>query len=59
MADQRFSKRLASALEQAGMKQADLIHAAAEQGRKLGKSQVSQYVSGKTVPRRDVRALLA
>ncbi|WP_144744250.1 aminotransferase class I/II-fold pyridoxal phosphate-dependent enzyme [Enorma burkinafasonensis] len=59
MADQRFSKRLASALEQAGMKQADLIHAAAEQGKKLGKSQVSQYVSGKTVPRRDVMELLA
>ncbi len=59
MADQRFSKRLASALEQAGMKQADLIHAAAEQGRTLGKSQVSQYVSGKTLPRRAVVQLLA
>ncbi|WP_273383023.1 aminotransferase class I/II-fold pyridoxal phosphate-dependent enzyme [Enorma phocaeensis] len=59
MADQRFSERLVHAMGRAGMKQADLIHAAALRGKKLGKSQVSQYASGKTVPRRDVMELLA
>ncbi|WP_102371493.1 aminotransferase class I/II-fold pyridoxal phosphate-dependent enzyme [Enorma phocaeensis] len=59
MADQRFSERLVHAMGHAGMKQADLIHAAALRGKKLGKSQVSQYASGKTVPRRDVMELLA
>ena len=41
------------------MNQADVIHSAAQHGKKLGKSQVSQYVSGKTTPRRDVMELLA
>ena len=36
-------------------KQADLIRMAADRGSKLGKSQVSQYVSGKTLPRPLVR----
>lgn len=54
-----FSARLIEAMSRAGMKQADVIHAASEYGGKLGKSQVSQYVSGKTVPRRNVMALLA
>ena len=59
MAVTTFAERLSEAMESAGMKQADLIRAAAERGRKLGKSQVSQYVSGKTLPRQDVLALLA
>ena len=42
------------ALEQRGMRQSDLIRVAAQQGIKLGKSQISQYVSGKTTPRADV-----
>ncbi|WP_374938213.1 aminotransferase class I/II-fold pyridoxal phosphate-dependent enzyme [Collinsella intestinalis] len=42
-----------------GLKQADLIRMAADRGSKLGKSQVSQYVSGKTLPRRAVVQLLA
>ena len=42
-----------------GMKQVDLIRAAEERGQKLGKSQVSQYVSGKTLPRRDVLEILS
>ena len=54
-----FAERLRSAMGSAGMKQADLIRRAAERGKKLGKSQVSQYVSGKTVPRRDVMRTLA
>lgn len=49
-----FSDRLARALEQRDMRQSDLIRIAAQQGIKLGKSQVSQYVSGKTMPRADV-----
>ena len=54
-----FSERLSEAMARAGLKQADLIHIASQRGKKLGKSQVSQYVSGKTVPRRNVVALLA
>ncbi len=54
-----FSHRLKEAMAEAGLKQSDLIRLAAEQGQKLGKSQVSQYVSGKVVPRGDVMALLA
>ena len=41
------------------MNQADVIHSAVQYDKKLGKSQVSQYVSGKTTPRRDVMELLA
>ena len=59
MSEQSFADRLAKAMAAAGLKQADLVHAAAERGKKLGKSQVSQYVSGKTIPRQDVMALLA
>lgn len=54
-----FSARLIEAMSRAGMKQTDVIHAASKYGGRLGKSQVSQYVSGKTVPRRNVMALLA
>ena len=46
-----FSKRLKQAMEQKGLKQVDLIRIAAERGQKLGKSQLSQYLNGKTVPR--------
>ena len=59
MAHETFSSRLKSAMERKGFKQADLINAAVIRGKKLGKSQVSQYVSGKTKPRADVVALLA
>ena len=54
-----FQNRLNAAMVRAGLKQADLVRMAAERGQKLGKSQVSQYVSGKVSPRRDVLALLA
>lgn len=54
-----FSARLIEAMARTGMKQTDVIHAAPKYGGRLGKSQVSQYVSGKTVPRRNVMALLA
>lgn len=59
MADDTFAGRLADAMADAGFKQADAIRVAGELGGRLGKSQVSQYVSGKTLPRADVMALLA
>ena len=54
-----FSARLKNAMAAKGFKQSDLIREAAVRGAKLGKSQVSQYVSGKTLPRKDVLELLA
>ena len=59
MSHETFAERLATAMAEQGLKQADLVHAAAERGEKLGKSQVSQYVSGKVVPRANVVRLLA
>ena len=56
---QLFALRLRAGMERCGLKQADLIRLAAQHGAKLGKSQVSQYVSGKTMPRPDVAALLS
>ena len=57
--NETFADRLKAAMDERGMKQADLIAAGARLGIKLGKSQVSQYVSGKTRPRRDVADSLA
>lgn len=54
-----FSERFSSTLKRNNIKQIDLIRMAEEQGIKLGKSQISQYVSGKTVPRRDMLVFLA
>ncbi|MEE8703885.1 MAG: aminotransferase class I/II-fold pyridoxal phosphate-dependent enzyme [Olsenella sp.] len=54
-----FPERLSQAMGERGLKQVDLLRMAAERGQKLGKSQLSQYVSGKTLPRRDSLALLA
>ncbi len=59
MSHETFAERLATAMAEQGFKQADLVHAAAARGEKLGKSQVSQYVSGKVVPRANVVRLLA
>ena len=59
MSHETFAERLATAMAEQGLKQADLVHAAAARGEKLGKSQVSQYVSGKVVPRANVVRLLA
>ncbi|HIY79485.1 MAG TPA: aminotransferase class I/II-fold pyridoxal phosphate-dependent enzyme [Candidatus Olsenella excrementavium] len=59
MAQALFADRLRQAMAERGLKQADLVHAASERGEKLGKSQVSQYVSGKVVPRANVVRLLA
>ena len=54
-----FSDRLKSAMEQKHLKQVDLIRIASQQGVKLGKSHISQYVSGKTIPRNDILHFLA
>ena len=59
MSKELFAQRLKQAMEQSGQKQVDLVQAAARQGIKLGKSHVSQYVNGKTMPRRDVLHFLA
>ena len=54
----RFAHILTTALKQQHLRQVDLVLKAKEHGIKLGKSQVSQYLSGKTIPRRDVIAAL-
>ena len=59
MSDTTFAERLKLKMGEKNLKQADLIRNAQILGKKLGKSQVSQYVSGKTLPRRDVAAVLA
>lgn len=55
----QFSERLAQAMEDKGLKQVDIIRAAEARGEKLGKSHISQYVSGKTMPRDNILQLLA
>ena len=54
-----FSERLTSAMKTQGLKQVDLIRMAAARNLKLGKSHMSQYVSGKTVPRAEILHFLA
>ncbi len=46
-----FAERLNRAMNESGLKQVDIIRAAEERGLKIGKSHISQYVSGKTTPR--------
>ena len=59
MGQETFADRLRAAMSERSLKQADLIRLASERGAKLGKSQVSQYASGKVEPRADACALLA
>ena len=54
-----FASRFRKAMEQKNMKQVDLIRLAEASGIKLGKSQISQYLSGKTLPRKDTLQFLA
>ena len=54
-----FLERFNKLLNEKGIKQVDLIRLAEEKGVKLGKSQISQYVSGKTLPRKDMLQFLA
>lgn len=59
MSDQAFSGRLQAAMKSKGYKQVDLLKLADIEGVKLGKSQVSQYVSGDAVPRRNIGEFIA
>ena len=59
MSKELFAQRLKASMEKQHMKQIDLVRAAETCGIKLGKSHVSQYVSGKTLPRADVLHFLA
>ena len=55
----QFNDRLNQAMELRGIKQIDFVKAAHEHGVKLGRSHISQYVSGKTRPRKDIEYFLA
>ncbi|MDD3277940.1 MAG: aminotransferase class I/II-fold pyridoxal phosphate-dependent enzyme [Lachnospiraceae bacterium] len=59
MSDTTFATRFKEAMLSQAMKQVDLLHIAEMQGVKLGKSQISQYVSGKAVPRENIGRFLA
>lgn len=59
MAEETFAKRLKTAMEKQGKKQIDLIRMAQERGIKLVKSHMSQYISGKNIPRADILHFLA
>ena len=54
-----FADRLKQSMKDKNLKQIELLRAAEEKGLKLGKSHVSQYVSGKTIPRDNVMKVLA
>lgn len=54
-----FSERLGEAMNKRGLRQADLVRLAVADGVKLGKSQLSQYLSGKTTPRKATLLFLA
>ena len=59
MTESIFAKRFREAMEERTMKQVDILRAAQGQNIKLGKSQISQYVSGKSIPRENVGQILA
>ena len=59
MAETVFAERFLEAMKKNGMKQVDLLKAAENAGIKLGKSQISQYVNGKAVPRENIAQFLA
>ena len=59
MATQDFHLRLKEAMQNKNVKQIDVLRAAQVQNIKLGKSHMSQYVSGKSVPRENILNFLA
>ncbi len=59
MQENIFCARLQEAMAKNSVKQVDIIRAAEEKGIKLGKSHISQYVSGKTIPRDNILNFLA
>ena len=54
-----FASRLKESMNQQQMKPIDHLHLAEEQNLKLGKSHISQYVNGKTMPRAEILQFLA
>ncbi len=54
-----FATRLRTLLQQKKLKQIELVRLAEEKGIKLGKSYISQYLSGKTIPRKEILQFLA
>jgi len=54
-----FSVRLNEKMKERSLRQTDILKAAEKAGIKLGKSHISQYVSGKTVPRENIIRFLA
>ena len=59
MQNNLFAHRLKQSMKDKNLKQIDIMRAAEEKGVKLGKSHISQYVSGKTVPRKEILQFLA
>ena len=59
MQKEQFASRLQASMQKKGIKQIELVRLAEEKGFKLGKSHISQYVSGKTLPRKEVLQFLA
>ena len=59
MNQELFTQRLREAMQLRGYKQVDLVRLAQVRDAKIGKSQVSQYLSGKTAPRASALAILA
>jgi len=54
-----FQERFRDTLKNKKIKQIELVEMAKERGMKLGKSQISQYASGKTQPRKEMLQQLA
>ena len=54
-----FASRLKESMNRQQMKPIDLLHLAEEQNLKLGKSHISQYVNGKTMPRAEILQFLS
>lgn len=59
MSKDSFAERLKTVMNNKNLKQIDITRAADEKGIKLGKSHISQYVSGKTFPRENILCFLA
>ena len=59
MSNSEFSKRLNTAMKEKGLKHVDIIRLAEKNGLKIGKSHISQYVNGKTLPRENILQFLA
>lgn len=55
---QTFAKQLRDAMRRMNYRQVDVIDMAAERGIKLGKSKLSQYMNGKSQPRRQTYDVL-